>query len=109
VKPEDAAAAGAFEPDLILWDAWLPEQVAAPLAGVETPWYVAAGWAIELFLGEKQRDHEGSSRRSARCGRRTRLTSRRCCRVSGEPAAGGWPRRSPLSTPDILGWSGSKT
>ena len=55
---EDATAAGAFEPDLSLWDAWRPEQVAALLAGVQAPWYVAAGWAIDLFLGEERRAHE---------------------------------------------------
>ena len=54
----DATAAGAFEPDLSLWDAWSPEQVTARLDGVEAPWYVAAGWAIELFLGEQRREHE---------------------------------------------------
>jgi hypothetical protein len=55
---EDARAAGAFEPDLTLWDAWRPEQVSALLAGVQAPWYVAAGWAIELFLGQERREHE---------------------------------------------------
>ena len=58
VKLEDAAAAGAFEPDLSLWDAWRPEHVAALLAGVQAPWYVAAGWAIDLFLGGERREHE---------------------------------------------------
>ena len=58
MKLEDARAAGAFEPDLTLWDAWAPEQVAARLKGVQAPWYVAAGWAIELFLGEQRREHE---------------------------------------------------
>ena len=51
-------AAGAFEPDLSLWDAWRPEQVAELLAGVQAPWYVAAGWAIDLFLGQERREHE---------------------------------------------------
>jgi hypothetical protein len=41
----------AFEPDLGKWDAWRPDEVAKVLAGVEAPWYVAAGWAIDLFLG----------------------------------------------------------
>jgi hypothetical protein len=54
---EDATAAGAFEPDLSLWDAWRPEEVAALLAGVQAPWCVAAGWAIDLFLGEERRVH----------------------------------------------------
>jgi hypothetical protein len=46
------------EPDLELWDAWRPEEVARRLAGVRAPWYVAAGWAIELFLGGHRREHE---------------------------------------------------
>jgi hypothetical protein len=58
VKLETARAAGAFEPDLTLWDAWRPEHVAALLAGVRAPWYVAAGWAIDLFLGEQRREHD---------------------------------------------------
>jgi hypothetical protein len=28
------------------------------LAAVEAPWYVAAGWAIDLFLGDEPRGHE---------------------------------------------------
>jgi len=28
------------------------------LAGVAAPWYVAAGWAIDLFLGGQRREHE---------------------------------------------------
>jgi hypothetical protein len=47
----------AFEPDLTLWDAWTPADVAQLLAGVEAPWCVTAGWAIDLFLGEQRRDH----------------------------------------------------
>jgi Aminoglycoside-2''-adenylyltransferase len=48
----------AFEPDLSRWDAWRPAEVARRLAGVRAPWYVAADWAIDLFLGGQQRDHE---------------------------------------------------
>jgi hypothetical protein len=32
--------------------------VATLLDGVAAPWYVAAGWAIDLFLGEERREHE---------------------------------------------------
>jgi Aminoglycoside-2''-adenylyltransferase len=32
--------------------------VARRLESVETPWYVAAGWAIDLFLGGRPREHE---------------------------------------------------
>jgi hypothetical protein len=48
----------AFKPDLNEWDAWRPEEVTRRLAGVEAPWYVAAGWAIDLFLGAERREHE---------------------------------------------------
>ncbi len=40
------------------WDAWRPEEAAARLKGVDVPWYVAAGWAIDLFLGRERREHE---------------------------------------------------
>jgi hypothetical protein len=45
-------------PDDAEWDAWTPQEVARRLAGVEAPWRVSAGWAIELFLGEALREHE---------------------------------------------------
>ncbi|MFC9324271.1 nucleotidyltransferase domain-containing protein [Kitasatospora sp. NPDC057015] len=38
-------------------DAWTPAQVAARLAGVSAPWCVAGGWALDLFRGERSRDH----------------------------------------------------
>jgi hypothetical protein len=50
--------AGPFEPDLSLWDAWTPAEVARRLAGVTAPWYIAGGWAIDLFLGGQYREHE---------------------------------------------------
>ena len=40
------------------WDPWTPYDLVAPLSGVETRWYVVAGWAIDLFLGRQTRDHE---------------------------------------------------
>jgi hypothetical protein len=49
---------GSFEPDVSKWDAWRPEQVAKLLERMEAPWYVAAGWAIDLFVGEERREHE---------------------------------------------------
>jgi len=49
---------GAFAPDLTRWDAWSPQEVTERLDGVGVPWYVAAGWAIDLFLGGCHREHE---------------------------------------------------
>ncbi|HEV2638788.1 MAG TPA: hypothetical protein VGX23_26810 [Actinocrinis sp.] len=36
---------------------WAPRAVARKLSGIETPWYVAAGWALDLFRGEQTRRH----------------------------------------------------
>lgn len=38
--------------------AWTPGDVARHLAGVAAPWYVAAGWALDLFRGGQTREHE---------------------------------------------------
>ena len=46
------------KPDLAKWAPWPPEEVARRLAGLDAPWYVAAGWAIDLFLGEQTREHD---------------------------------------------------
>jgi hypothetical protein len=51
-------AADAFEPDLALWDAWHPAEVARRLAGVDATWYVTAGWALDLRQGRQTREHE---------------------------------------------------
>ncbi|MFD0273526.1 nucleotidyltransferase domain-containing protein [Kitasatospora sp. NPDC127111] len=36
---------------------WTPSVVAEQLAGIGTPWYVAAGWALDLFRGRQTRAH----------------------------------------------------
>jgi hypothetical protein len=48
----------AIVPDVELWDAWSPAQAAELFADLNVPWYVAAGWAIDLFHGEQRREHE---------------------------------------------------
>jgi hypothetical protein len=48
----------AFEPDVTLWEAWHPAEVARRLSGVDARWCVAAGWALDLFRGRRTRDHE---------------------------------------------------
>ena len=40
------------------WQAWRPEEAAERLDGLDVPWYVAAGWAIDLFVGYERREHE---------------------------------------------------
>jgi hypothetical protein len=36
---------------------WTPGEVAQRLAGIVGPWYVAAGWALDLFRGRQTRKH----------------------------------------------------
>jgi hypothetical protein len=36
---------------------WTPRDVARHLAGIAAPWYVAAGWALDLFRGRQTREH----------------------------------------------------
>src|SRR3954451_12132155 len=47
-----------MHPDIELWDAWHPRLLAQRLHDLQTPWYVAAGWAVDLFRGEQTREHE---------------------------------------------------
>ena len=47
-----------FEPDLTLWEAWHPTEVAHRLTGVDATWYVTAGWALDLYHGRQTREHE---------------------------------------------------
>ncbi|MEV0391842.1 nucleotidyltransferase domain-containing protein [Polymorphospora rubra] len=47
-----------MSPDLDAWNPWTPWVIADRLAGLDVPWYVAAGWAIDLFRGEQTREHE---------------------------------------------------
>lgn len=48
----------AIVPDVSCWDAWRPEEVTGLFADLDVPWYVAAGWAIDLFHGRQRREHE---------------------------------------------------
>jgi hypothetical protein len=50
--------AGSFEPDLGMWDAWTPAQLAAKLERADATWYVLAGWALDLFQGRQTSEHE---------------------------------------------------
>lgn len=40
-----------------LWAAWTPAEVARRLSAVRVPWYVAGGWALDLFAGGLDRTH----------------------------------------------------
>lgn len=40
------------------WQPWQPEQVASFFSTLTVPWWIAGGWALDLFLGEQTRDHD---------------------------------------------------
>ena len=40
------------------WQPWDPREVAAFFASLRVPWWIAGGWAIDLFLGRQTREHE---------------------------------------------------
>ena len=39
------------------WEALSPNGVTALFAGFDAPWWIAGGWAIDLFLGRQTREH----------------------------------------------------
>jgi len=40
------------------WRPWSPSEVANRLRDVSAPWAFAAGWAVDLFVGEATREHD---------------------------------------------------
>lgn len=40
------------------WRPWSPHEVATFFAALHVPWWIAGGWAIDLFLGRQTREHE---------------------------------------------------
>ncbi len=44
--------------DLEWWEPWTPAEVAERLRGADVRWYVLGGWALDLFLGRRTREHE---------------------------------------------------
>ena len=56
--PEPELPPGGVPEDGSAWSAWSPAEVADRLAAVNARWCVAGGWALDLFVGEKTREHE---------------------------------------------------
>lgn len=44
-------------PDRACWEPLTPTEVTALLADAPLPWWIAGGWAIDLFIGRRTRDH----------------------------------------------------
>ena len=49
-----SASARADDPDGLA----VPRQVCALLRAFDRPWWVAGGWAVDLFLGRRTRPHK---------------------------------------------------
>lgn len=45
-------------PALGPWRPWNPYQVAVFFATLRVPWWIAGGWAIDLFVGRQTREHK---------------------------------------------------
>lgn len=45
-------------PDDDAWSAWHPADLARRLHGLERPWCVVGGWALDLWHGRQTREHE---------------------------------------------------
>lgn len=43
--------------DLGRWDPLTPAEVAEVLRGLDPPWWLAGGWAIDLHVGRQTREH----------------------------------------------------
>jgi hypothetical protein len=40
------------------WDAWTPTEITTRLADATFPWCVTAGWAVDVFVGHRTREHD---------------------------------------------------
>jgi Aminoglycoside-2''-adenylyltransferase len=54
-KPDYTAG---VEPSEGIWTALRPEDARRWLAGLSAPWWIAGGWALDLFVGRKTRAHQ---------------------------------------------------
>lgn len=45
-------------PPFDAWQPWSPRQIADLLAGVDAPWWMVGGYAIDLHLGRSTRHHQ---------------------------------------------------
>ena len=45
-------------PDQSAWQAWHPHELAQHMQGIDRPWCVVGGWALDLWHGQVTRPHE---------------------------------------------------
>jgi aminoglycoside-2''-adenylyltransferase len=75
------------------WEPWRPGEVAALFTALQAPWWIAGGWAIDLFLGRETREHEDTD---VQVLRRDQLAVR--------ALLGGWDVQAALPLPRDEAW-----
>jgi len=50
-----------------IWQPWHPQEVARLFSTLNVPWWIAGGWAIDLFVGAQTRKHEDIDVQVLRC------------------------------------------
>lgn len=41
-----------------VWQPWQPHEVAELFSALTVPWWIAGGWAIDLYIGTQTREHD---------------------------------------------------
>jgi len=75
------------------WQPWSPQDVARFFAPLTVPWWIAGGWAIDLFLGRQTREHEDIDVQILRCDQRV-----------VRALFGGWDMQAALPPPRDEAW-----
>jgi hypothetical protein len=84
--PDDAAHLG-------VWQPLQPQEAAALFAPLRAPWWIAGGWALDLFLGVQTREHGDLDVQILRRDQR-----------AVREALSGWDMQGALPAPRPEGW-----
>lgn len=76
--------------DIDAWESWEPAVLAARLEGVDVPWYVAGGWAVDLHLGGRRREHADLE---------IAIPATRFDAIAAFLSHAGWRRQALMTTP----------
>ena len=86
-----------------IWDPMAVEDAAELMSGAGVPWWIAGGWAIDLFLGRQTRPHGDTDiliRRDDQLAVQDHLTSRGLILYkTQQPGLRPWPRGEFLKRP----------
>ena len=86
-----------------IWDPMPVEEAAGLMSGVGVPWWIAGGWAIDLFLGRQTRPHADTDiliRRDDQLAVQDHLMNKRLTLYkTQQPGLKPWPRGEFLEEP----------